>query len=336
MPNTPVRGTQFSRRDALRLAAVAVPAVAAMGLPGFTGVAAAAAVKPSSATTGVPAGTSLTRHNGDIVVTTPGTILDALDIYGFVKIRAANVTVKRCRVRGSGPGTNNTGLVDCNNANVRNALIQDCLLVPDHPSVWMDGVIGKEYTARRCNVYNTVDGFGAYNASNRSAPTNVTIDGCYIHDLSYFSKDPNHGNGPTHNDAIQIQGGANIKILGNNIQTFMSTTAGTHNYLYRNCGQGVFAQPNLAPVTGCAITGNWLDGGDSNIHVVRGGLSSMKFGSVSGNRFGRNQYKFNGTSTYQIRIQRGVTFTNSLTQNYWEDSGAAFYDGKTGGIRYDA
>ena len=144
MPNTPVRGTQFSRRDALRLAAVAVPAVAAMGLPGFTGVAAAAAVKPSSATTGVPAGTRLTRHNGDIVVTTPGTILDALDIYGFVKIRAANVTVKRCRVRGSGPGTNNTGLVDCNNANVRNALIQDCLLVPDHPSVWLDGVIGKE------------------------------------------------------------------------------------------------------------------------------------------------------------------------------------------------
>ena len=116
----------------------------------------------------------------------------------------------------------------------------------------------------------------------------------------------------------------------------MSTTAGTHNYLYRNCGQGVFAQPNLAPVTGCAITGNWLDGGESNIHVVRGGLSSMKFGSVSGNRFGRNQYKFNGTSTYQIRVQRGVTFTNSLTQNYWEDSGAAFYDGKTGGIRYDA
>ena len=215
MPNTPVRGTQFSRRDALRLAAVAVPAVAAMGLPGFAGIAAAAAVKPSSATTGVPAGIRLTRHNGDIVVTTPGTILDALDIYGFVKIRAANVAVKRCRVRGSGPGTNNTGLVDCNNANVRNALIQDCLLVPDHPSVWLDGVIGKEYTARRCNVYNTVDGFGAYNASNRSAPTNVTIDSCYIHDLSYFSKDPNHGNGPTHNDAIQIQGGANIKILGN-------------------------------------------------------------------------------------------------------------------------
>ena len=90
MPNSSVRGTQFSRRDALRLAVAAVPALAAMGLPGFTGTAAAAAVKPSSSTTGVPAGTSLTRHNGDIVVTTPGTILGALDIYGFVKIRAAS------------------------------------------------------------------------------------------------------------------------------------------------------------------------------------------------------------------------------------------------------
>jgi hypothetical protein len=301
MPNTPVRGTQFSRRDALRLAAVAVPAVAAMGLPGFTGIAAAAAVKPSSATTDVPAGTRLTRHNGDIVVTTPGTILDALDIYGFVKIRAANVAVKRCRVRGSGPGTNNTGLVDYNNANVRNALpglpagarSPVCLVGRSDRQGVHRPALQRVQHRRRVRPYN---------ASNRSAPMNVTIDSRYIHDLSYFSKDPNHGNGPIHNDAFQIQGGANIKILGNNIQTFMSTSAGTHNYPYRNCGQGVFAQPNLAPVTGCAITGNWLDGGESNIHVVRGGLSSMSFGSVSGNRFGLNQYKFNGTSTYQIRF----------------------------------
>jgi hypothetical protein len=324
----------FSRRTALKLAAGAVPVGVAFMLPGLGNVAGAAVVKPSAGNTGVPVGTALRPHNGDIVVTRPGTVLDSLDIRGFVKIRAANVVVRRCRVRGSGPGTTNTGLIDCNHTNVRNAVIEDCLLKPDYPSVWLTGVIGKEYKARRCNVYNVVDGFGAYNVTNRSAPTNVAIIANYIHDLSYFSRDPNHGNGPTHNDGIQIQGGANVRIEGNNIQTFMSQTAGTQNYPYRNCGQGILAQWNLAPITGSAIVNNWIGGGDAGMYFVS--ASAMRFGTVSGNRFERTQHDFGGGSSYQIRSKRSVTFNNSLSSNCCADTGTAFYSGKRGGIRYDA
>ena len=268
-------------------------------------------------------------------MTKAGTVISGLDIYGRVLIRAANVVVKNCRIRGTNSPSSNTGLVDCNHRNVRNARIERCLLTPDKPTVWLDAVIGKEYTAKWNNVYGVVDGFGAYNSSNRSAPTNVTIESNYIHDLSYFSRDPNHGNGPTHNDGIQVQGGGNIKIIGNNIQCFMSTTAGTHNYPARNIGQGILIQPNLAPVVNSTIKNNWMDGGKVSIYFVRGKYRSMKFGTCSGNRFGTNQFRFGGSSQYQIRVQNGVSFSNSLTSNMWDSNGKALSVSRTGGIRYE-
>ena len=295
----------FNRRTALRFATITAAGVAAMTLPGLganafadtasagttsagttsAGTASADAVsqdteslpqtvgaksaggyiKPNKDNTGVKAGSKLTVHKGDIIVTKAGTVIENMDIFGFIKIRAANVVIRNCQVRGSGPASSNTGLIDCNHSAVRNALIEDCLLVPDFPSVWLDGVIGKEYTARRCNVYRTVDGFGVYNVSDKKAPTNVTIESCFIHDLAYFAKDPNHSNGPTHNDAIQIQGGANINIRGNNIMGFLSTNVGSQNYADRRWNQGILVQPNVAPITNSDISYNWFDG--CKVHI---------------------------------------------------------------------
>ena len=44
--------------------------------------------KPSAMTTGVPAGTRLKVHRGDLVITKAGTHLDGLDIHGFVVVKA--------------------------------------------------------------------------------------------------------------------------------------------------------------------------------------------------------------------------------------------------------
>jgi hypothetical protein len=292
-------------------------------------------VKPTASNTGVPAGTALTVHRGDMVVTTPGTVIENLDVYGFIQIRAANVTVRKCRVRGTSGRANNTGLIDCNHTAVRNAVIEDCLLIPDFPSVWLTGVIGKEYTARRCDVSQVVDGFGAYNSSIRTDPTNVVIESNYIHDLSWFSSDPNHSDG-THNDGVQVQGGANVTIRGNNIQCFMSQTSGTQDYVARNIGQGILVQPNTAKIANVDVSYNWLDGGKVGIYMVLGNQPGSNYGRCEGNRFGRNQYPFNGNGTYQIRIKRGITFSNSLFSNVWDDNGVAFAEGTWKGIRYDA
>jgi len=262
-------------------------------------------------------------------------VIEQLDLFGSVYVRAADVRIRGCRIRGSKGVSWNTGLVDCNHRDVRNAVVEDCTLRPDFPSVWLSGVLGKEYTARRCDVSNVVDGFGAYNVTDPAAPANVTIEDNYIHDLSYFSVDPNHANGPTHNDGIQVQGGSHIRIVANTILCSMSETAGTGDFPSRLIGQGILISPLLAPVTDSAIDNNYLDGGEAGIYLVLEGRRSMVFGSLAGNRFGRNQYRFNGTSTYQIRIKKGVMFTNSLASNVWDDTGVSFTVGNTGGIRYD-
>ncbi|QNK80970.1 hypothetical protein [Nakamurella sp. PAMC28650] len=328
--------TSLTRRNVLRLAYAAVPAAAAVALPRLVGTAAAASyIKPDWSNTGIPVGTNLTVHRGDIVVTTPGTVIDSMDVYGYIKVRAANVTIRRTRVRGTGTVAFNTALIDCNHSAVSNAVIEDCLLVPDSPSVWVDGVIGKEFTARWNNVYNTCDGFGVYNAQNWAGACNVTIESNFIHDLVFFSKDPNHSNG-THNDGIQIQGGSNVNILGNNILMFYSRGKGTLDYASRAGGNGILVGANLASVTASQITNNWLNGGIDGMYILRGKSSSMRFGSVSGNRFGRDQFGFSGgASTYQIRVQSGVTFNNALTANYWQNSGLPLAVSRTGGIRYD-
>ena len=224
--------------------------------------------------------------------------------------------------------------MDCNHPDTRNALIEDCYLVPDYPSVWLDGVIGKEYTARRNNVFWTVDGFGAYNITDPSAPTNVRIEQNFIHDLAYFSRDPNHDNGPTHNDGIQVQGGDNVSIEGNTILMLMSRKKGTLDYPARNVGQGILIQPNVAPIRNSRIANNWIYGGKAGIYILRGDLGTMKFGACTGNRLGRDQYQYRGGSTYPIRVQRGATFTNDLTENMWADTGKALEESETGGIRY--
>ena len=253
---------------------------------------------PHAGNTGVPAGKTLRVHRGDLVITTPGTVIDGLDIYGFVTIKAANVTIKNSRVRGSGPGSYNTGLINVTHSAVKNALIQDVTLVPDHPSVWINGVLGHDFIARRVNTYNVVDGFGIFNTH---APTaNVVVERSYVHDLAYFSPDPNHSDNKTHNDAIQIQGGSNIHILNNHLSAYLSKTAGTQNYTVPQAGFGVILTPNVSKVSGSRINGNWFFGSYIPVKLTTGNKGPMAFGEVNSNRFGRDMRNvgYAGKSNY--------------------------------------
>src|SRR4029079_19514480 len=74
--------------SAIVLGAVVLPAGSAQATGGSTWS------PPTKDTTGVPARTQLTVHEGDIVVKKAGTVLDGLDIHGFVTIQAPNVTIK--------------------------------------------------------------------------------------------------------------------------------------------------------------------------------------------------------------------------------------------------
>lgn len=291
--------------------------------------------KPNDATTGVPDGISLTRHDGDLIIKQDGTVIENMDVHGFISIRAANVTIRNSIVRGSGPGSYSTGLISCLDAKCRGAVIDHVTLVPKTPSPWITGILGHDYTARNVDVYHTVDGFGIFDTNDPNGNVDVVIENSWCHDLAYFAKDPQQNNGPSHNDCIQIQGGGNVRIVGNRLDAFMSTKAGDQSYDARNRGAGLMVTPNVGPVTGAVVRGNWFDGGYASAHFQANKFSPMRFGTFAENKFGRNQYDYGRGSKYQIRVKPGVSFDNNLSTNVWEDGSGPLVEGRDGGIRYE-
>ncbi|HEY3438775.1 MAG TPA: hypothetical protein VGK35_13915, partial [Actinotalea sp.] len=116
---------------------IAAPAPAPSTLPGPTN-------------TGVPAGTTLTVWNGDYTVTTPGAVISNLDIRGYLRIKADNVTVKNTIVRGRDGLTTSMSLVQSTQVGVK---IIDTELVAAYPSYWIDGFVGNNVTFTRVNVH---------------------------------------------------------------------------------------------------------------------------------------------------------------------------------------
>jgi hypothetical protein len=306
-----------------------------VGLPG--------SYKPSAATTGVPAGVTLTPYNtsgADLVITTDGTTLDQLDIYGDIKVRAKNVTIKRSRLHGGrAVPRGNTGIVDANSSNVAALVVEDCTITPDAPSYYRDGIVGHDYTARRNHIYKTNDGLGIFNVPGGATAANVKVEANYIHTLTFWSDDPAHSDG-THNDCIQVQGGENIHIVGNTIKCDQvigsgsgPSSRGTH------AGLGIMLQQNVSKLKNVIVEGNWVDDGGSSInvdHTPSKGYTNITL-TLRENKLGRNQLDFGSGSKYPIRIiDKSASTVLGLDQNRWEDTGILLREGRDLGIRYNS
>jgi hypothetical protein len=319
--------------------ATAVTATAATA-PASRAALALGSYQPSSTTSGVVAGTALKAYNtsgADLVITQDGTVLDGLDIYGDIKVRAKNVTIKNSRLHGGkAVPASNTGIVDANSAAVVNLVVQDSTLIPDSPSYYRDGIVGHDYTARRNHIQGTNDGLGIFNRPGGPAAANVTAEGNYIHGLTFFSKDPAHSDG-THNDGIQVQGGENIRIAGNNIVADSRPGTGSApNPRGTHAGIGIMLQQNVAKLANVVVDKNWVDDGQTSINIDNGKYSNITV-TVTGNKLGRNQFDFGNGSKYPVRvISRAASTTPGLTTtNRWADNLVLLAEGKTLGIRYN-
>ena len=209
--------------------------------------------KPGPSNTGVPAGTVLSKR-GDVTVTTAGTVLEALDVTGTIYVKAANVTIRRCRVNGSGPCAIwvQSG----------NAIIEDCEVLGAE-----NGIGFGEWVGRRLNIHGTY-GDGVKLGSN------TTLQDSWIHDLT-----PAAG---AHADGAQVQSGVtNLMVRHNTID--LSTTGASNAAL--------FIAPDLGPSTPgpVTITDNWLDGGNFTLFCVDGNNGQYFIGgiTITNNRFGR-------------------------------------------------
>ena len=118
-------------------------------------------VQPGPDNTGVPAGTTLTVYNGDLVITTAGATYSGLDIHGYLRIEAPNVTVKDSIIRG-GTGPIGLGIVSDVSNSATNFLLEDSEVVPQYPVVGLDDIKGWNYTALRDNIHGSVDGLKMY------------------------------------------------------------------------------------------------------------------------------------------------------------------------------
>lgn len=237
--------------------------------------------KPAAGTTGVPAGTKLRVHKGNIVVTKAGTRLDRMDIHGFVRVKAPNVTIANSIVRGGKNPTTAQGVIT--NYGYKNLLITDTDVRTSYPSVYLDGIKGWDFTARRVHVVGGVDSIKIHG-------DNVTIADSLLENTKWFASDPYQKGGPTHNDNVQILKGRNLKITGNTIR-------GAQNF-------AVLGAANQGAVPNLTVRANWLDGGHCTLKLqtMHDYLLSA---TVTDNLFGPNRK----VSYCPIQSLDGVTLT---------------------------
>jgi hypothetical protein len=153
------------------------------------------AVWPDATNTGVPPGTALTVVNGDLSITTAGTIVENKDVRGCIHVNAADVIIRKSKVSCS-------DLYVINNDGT-NLLVEDVAV--DCQGTHHTGLAWQNYTARRVNVSGCENLIWAEH--------NVIIEDSYLHDpIDYDpATDP-------HTDGIQLPTGAtNITIRHNRI-----------------------------------------------------------------------------------------------------------------------
>lgn len=210
---------------------------------------------PDASTTGVPAGVTLTPHNGDLVIDTPGAVISGLNITGTVYVNAPNVTIENCRIDANGG-------YFCINASTSNSAglkVADCTLLNSGTKV--DG------SNIECNgatiVRNDMSGFTHCISSDGG---NLIQDN-YMHDLN--------GTVNGHYECIYIGGGGagdtinhNTMVSFDTADVFMKTDYGpVINEVVEN---NLMLQQTPVPVAGLHTT-------SYNIYLENTG------GGVSGN-----------------------------------------------------
>lgn len=197
---------------------------------------------PDATNTGVPAGTTLTVHSGNLTVTAAGTVITGMDITGCLDLQANNVTVRNSRIGSA----HNCGDYAVRSFGRSGELFEDSDIVMggyDGKGIAFDG-----YTVRRVHFYGGADCAHAEN--------NVTIVD------SFCELDP-HGpaSGP-HYDGFQSDGGHDITI--------------DHNTVINPYDQNsaILMSTNTAPITNVWMTNNLIQGGGYTAYcgTTEGGL----------------------------------------------------------------
>ncbi len=281
-----------------------------------------ASYQPGAATTGVPAGTVLTRMDtNDVSITTGGTaaapyLIEDRDIFGNVKLRASYITLRRCRIWGSAfkpPGqADYAPIVSCEQNGIVGSVIEDCTIFPQDLDYRRDGIGGHHYTARRNNISGCTDGFGVMNSAVPDSDNAVVIEGNYVHDLAYRqTPNPPQSDLHTHNDGMQIHSGSNILVRGNYFRGFTADEYSDIPNPYASSGNQITGQCNLAQTTRSSLSDihildNWYaGGGEAQIHATQINAFTNTGIEIKRNKHARDS-RVRGGVQYTIRMMQAV------------------------------
>ena len=249
---------------------------------------------PGASNTGVPPGTELSVVSGDLVIKEDGTVIDSVDVHGYVRVQANNVTIKRSIIRGGAQATRSNALVAAW-WNYKNIIVEDSTLVAANAGYHIDGLSGSNITGRRLNIYGVVDPIKVI-----GGPFKLTDS--WVHDTLHYEPDPNQSDGKTHDDSVQIEGGTNIVLDGNRFED-------AHN-------AAIMVTQNHSVTANVTISNNYLSHGACAVNVTQSGLGVPIVGMrIVSNRFGPGAYG----RTCPMRLP--LTSVFSVVGNTWIDTG---------------
>jgi hypothetical protein len=248
---------------------------------------------PGAGGVGVPAGTKLKVHDGNLTITTPGTVVDGLDVRGFVRVKAKDVVIKNSIIRGPAEAlTGPMALVQSDAGPGTNLLIQDSEIAASHPSRFVDGIVGMGFTLERVDIHTVID-------QVKIIGDNVTVDSSRLHgNLFYPAAD---GHIESHDDNVQIAVGKNISVVN-------STLSGTTN-------AAVMITQDRGPVTNFTFDNNMADDGACTINVAEKAYGAPQGMSITDNVFGTGQRHnrcavLMAPTTQAVATVTGNTFTD--------------------------
>ncbi|MFY0407464.1 hypothetical protein ACI6PP_10720 [Solicola sp. PLA-1-18] len=224
---------------------------------------------PGPSNTGVPDGTKLTVHQGDLTITQDGAVIDGLDVRGFVDVRADRVTIKNSVIRGGQTGKVNRSLVGAHGGQ-QGLRIVDTTLVGAYPSPYLDGLKGNNFVADRVDISNVVDTAVIFGS-------NATIQNSWLHGNKHFSPDPRQPDNKSHDDNVQIEGGSNIRLTNNRLEDANNAA--------------VMVTQNWGRTANVVFSGNILSGGSCTINVSEQAKGPINNLSISSNKFGPSRFQ---------------------------------------------
>lgn len=253
------------------------------------------------------------------IINTPNAVYNNWTFNYIVEVRAPGVKFTNCLFAGINGNPADTALLMVRPepfpAGQPSATAEDSTFNPTYPNNYIDGVRGSNYTLRRVEITRTVDGASIYGTTTRTDPNagNVTIENSWIHDLPHYN-DTSHTDG-SHNDAVQIAGGHNIRFTGNRVDGEIYNAV-------------IMATQGRNDIYNLTISNNWLAGGACSINIYDKQSTAITGLAMTNNIFTRGSTRITDCAMIVTLATRAIA---TATANTWHNNTTPTPTMKNGG-----